>query len=55
MASLHLRKKAAQMENPGWAGGMGNVDIHEEASGVRITIAVRTSLVMNVFGSIGEI
>ena len=55
MAFLHLRNKAAQMENPGWAGGMGNVDIYDLALGVRITIVVRTSFAMNVFSSSREI
>lgn len=43
------------MENPGWVGGMGNADIYDQVLGVRITIVVRTSLVMNVSSSTREI
>ena len=55
MGFLHFRKNATQVEDPGWAGGMGDVDIHDQASGVRINIAVRTCLMMNIFSSTREI
>ena len=51
MGFLHFRKDATQMEDPGWVGGMGDVGIHDQASGVRITIAVRTCLVVDTFNS----
>ena len=55
MGFLHFSKNATQMEDPGWAGGVGDVDSLDQVSGVRINIAVRTWFVMDIFSSTREI